>query len=151
MRAWVSATAQRLAFFGADPLALLDAVDAVVSRDPDAALRAFLHACLDLLEESLHPLPPSLRRDDLLALSALARAELAGGFDDRAILAREDALMGEDDLITRAAMVPGRVIWLAAMAAQVPEEEGPAAVMLVNDLATLGLDAPLRAFTKVAG
>lgn len=48
-------------------------------------------------------------------------------------------------------MVPGRVIWLAAMAARVPDQEGPAAVMLVNDLAAVGQDLPLRAFRKAAG
>ncbi len=36
------------------------------------------------------------------------------------------------------------------MAAEVPDQEGPAAVMLVNDLAALGRDLPLRAF-RAAG
>ncbi|SFK78091.1 hypothetical protein [Falsiroseomonas stagni] len=148
MRAWVSATAQRLAFLGADPLALLDAVDAVVSRDPDAALRAFLDACLDLLDEAL---PPGDASAAIMALSAMARAEIAGACDDRAILAREESLMDQPAPIPFAATVPGRVVWLAAMAARVPDQEGPAAVMLVNDLAAVGQDLPLRAFRKAAG
>jgi hypothetical protein len=40
--------------------------------------------------------------------------------------------------------VPGRIVWLAAMAATVPLEEGPAAVMLANDLAALDIALPLR-------
>ncbi len=148
MRAWVSATAQRLAFLGADPLALLDAVDAVVARDPDNALRDFLHACLDGLGQAL---PPGDAGAEILALSAIARAEIAGACDDRAILAREDALMDQPAPIPFAATVPGRVVWLAAMAARVPDQEGPAAVMLVNDLAAVGQDLPLRAFRKAAG
>jgi hypothetical protein len=147
MRAWLSATAQRLAFLGADPLALLDAVAAVAARDPDAALRAFLHACLDALEEAL---PEGPSRAEILALAAIARAEIAGSRDDRAILAREEALMNEPAPIPFAATVPGRVVWLAAMAAAVPEQEGPAAVMLVNDLAALSPGLPLRAL-KAAG
>lgn len=148
MRAWVSATARRLAFFGTDPLDLLAAVEAVVLRDPDAALRGFLCACLDLLEEAL---PQGAARDDILAMATMARAEIAAGCDDRAILAREEALMDQPAPIAAAAMVPGRVVWLAAMAAQVPDQEGPAAVMLVNDLAAAGSALPLRALVRAAG
>lgn len=145
MRDWVAAIAQRLAFFGTDPLALLDAVEAVARRDPDAALRAFLHACLDLLDEAL---PPGPARAEILALAAIARAEIDGTCDDRAILAREEALMDQPAPIPFAATIPGRAVWLAAMVRQVPEQEGPAAVMLVNDLAALGRDLPLRALRK---
>ncbi len=49
------------------------------------------------------------------------------------------------------AHVPGRVVFLAAMAAQMPEEEGAAAVMLVNDLAAVDPDLPLRALQAALG
>jgi hypothetical protein len=147
MRAWLSATAQRLAFLGADPIALLDAVQAAAARENDTALRDFLHATLDLLEPSL---PPGPARAEILALAAIARAEIDGACDDRTILAREDALMDKPPPIPFAATIPGRVVWLAAMARQVPDQEGPAAVMLVNDMAALGRDLPLRAL-RAAG
>jgi hypothetical protein len=40
---------------------------------------------------------------------------------------------------------PLRVVFLAATAAQMPEEKVGAAVMLVNDLAAVDPDLPLRA------
>ena len=49
------------------------------------------------------------------------------------------------------AQVPGRAVFLAAMAAQMPSEAQAAAAMLVNDLATLGRDLPRAALEAAAG
>ncbi len=49
-----------------------------------------------------------------------------------------DALMDLPGMAGWAGRVPGRVVWLAAMVEQVPDEVGAAAVMLVNDLAAVG-------------
>ena len=93
------------------------------------ALRAYLHACLDQLAAAA---------PELAGLCAVARAAVEGDADDRPVNAAAAAMPGF------AAMVPGRVVWLAAMAGSA--EEAGAAAMLANDLAAVGGDLPLRAW-----
>jgi hypothetical protein len=114
-------------------------------------LKTFLYACLDLVVERADTDPDLAElRKDLSTLDALARTALAGDCDDRPLLAREDALIGRHGKQGWAARVPGRVVWLAAVTAQVPDEEGAAATMLTNDLAAVGIDLPLRALQAAA-
>jgi hypothetical protein len=110
----------------------------------DAALAAFCEACVALAEAGaaarpdLAPFRPVIAR-----LCALARAELAAGKDDRPLLAALDALQAQPIAVPwPVAQLPGRVVFLACMVEQLPAEQAGAAAMLVNDLATLGLDLP---------
>jgi len=161
---WATSVAVRLAFFArqrggtaADDRQLLETLDALRRRtaEPagdDRALRHFLDACLALLADTAatHPALGAIR-DDLAALTCLARTAIEGDCDDRPLLERERALEELPGAVAFAASrVPGRVVWLAAMAAQVPDEEGAAAAMLVNDLAAVGADLPLRALQAAA-
>jgi hypothetical protein len=66
--------------------------------------------------------------------------------DDRPLLAAAD-----DALPWPIAALPGRVVFLAAMAEHMPDEAPAAAAMLVNDLATLGFDLPRLALEAAAG
>lgn len=124
--AWAAATAQRLDFHArpARPgtAALLRGVP---------GLRDWLHACLD---EVVAAAP------EVAGLCALARVAIDGDGDDRAVNAAAAGMAGF------AALVPGRAVWLAAMAAQVPAEEGAAAARLADDLAAVGRALPLRAW-----
>ncbi len=133
MEEWAAAVASRLAFFG----------QSVPAGTP--ALRPFLLACLDLLEQAAARPRLAPVRDVLPGLCALARTAIAGDCDDRAVNAAAAAreLPG---VCSAAASVPGRAVWLAAMAAQVPDEQGAAAVMLVNDLAAVDAGFPLQAW-----
>jgi hypothetical protein len=123
----------------------------------EAGLRAararFLLACLDLLEQAAQSRPDlAAHREELAALAALARRALAGDAGAAATLRdREQEAMGLPAPAGFAARVPGRAVWLAAIAAELPADEGEAAVMLVNDLAVLGRDLPLRALRAAAG
>ncbi|WP_198377152.1 hypothetical protein, partial [Neoroseomonas rubea] len=122
-------------------------------EDGAAALPVFCEACLVLLESAVaaRHAPAPLRRD-FARLCALARAELAGGVDDRPLLAAVRALEDLPHPVPWAAMrVPGRVVFLASIAARMPSEEAAAATMLVNDLATLGPDLPRAALEVAAG
>ncbi|HWT10733.1 MAG TPA: hypothetical protein VN329_16310 [Roseomonas sp.] len=118
-----------------------------------AAMDAFCRASLALAEAVVDS------RTDLVAarpvfarLCALARAELAGARDDRPLLAAVAALEGTPEAppwgVTQ---VPGRVVFLAAMASSIPAAEGEAATMLANDLAALGCDLPGAALDVAAG
>ena len=128
---WAGAVAARLAFWGQD----------VPAEAP--ALLPFLHACLDLLEQAgAHGLPPGALAD----LCALARAAIGGDADDRPVNAASAALRGLPGPAGWAASVPGRVVFLAAMVAQLPEEQGGAAAMLVNDMAAVDAAMPLLAW-----
>ncbi|MER9679710.1 hypothetical protein NKJ23_10330 [Mesorhizobium sp. M0184] len=112
----------------------------------DQALLAFLHACLALLEEAAASRTDlaSISRD-LATMCDMARTSLEGDCDDRPLMAYEDNMTGLSGASRWAARVPGRVVWLAAMAAEVPDAEAEAAIMLVNDLSAVDADFPLRA------
>ena len=114
-------------------------------------LRPFLTACLDLWQQAVATRPELAElRGEAGKLYDLARAALDGDLDDRAINTLAAGLMGLPGVAGFAARVPGRVVWLAAMAASLPEEEGAAAAMLVDDLATIDPKLPLRAWRMVA-
>jgi hypothetical protein len=161
---WAAAVAARLEFFaGGTPgarrrrCALRRTLAALRPRlaAPDgtgAAFGAFCEACLALAESAL-----AARRDlapfrpVFAHLCALARAELAGGADDRPLLAAARGLESLHQPLPWAAAIPGRVVFLAAMVARMPSEEAAAATMLVNDLAALGCDLPGAALEVAAG
>jgi hypothetical protein len=162
---WAAATAWRLDFFARGRpgarrrrRALRQVLRALRPRlaEPggaDAALAAFCEACVALAEAGaaarpdLAPFRPVLAR-----LCALARAELAAGKDDRPLLAALDALQAQPIAVPwPVAQLPGRVVFLACMVEQLPAEQAGAAAMLVNDLATLGLDLPRLALEVAAG
>jgi hypothetical protein len=134
MEEWAAAVASRLAFFG----------QSVPAGTP--ALRPFLLACLDLLEQAAARPRLAPLGDVLPGLCALARTAIAGDCDDRAVNAAAAAARELPGVCSAAASVPGRAVWLAAMAAQVPDEQGAAAVMLVNDLAAVDAGFPLQAW-----
>ena len=141
---WAAAVATRLAFLARRHR----------SRVPlpgrATPLRPFLVACLDLWEHAVAARPElAALRAEAGILAGMARAAIDDDPDDRPINARTADLMGLPGVAGFAARVPGRVVWLAAMAASLPEEEGAAAVMLVNDLASIDLDLPLRAWRMV--
>ena len=156
---WVAAVASRLAFFArATPgarrqrRALRQALRALRPRlavpgGEAAALAEFCAAALALAQAGvaarpdLHAAGPALAR-----LCALARAALATDKDDRPLLAAAD-----DALPWPIAALPGRVVFLANMAEHMPAEAPAAAAMLVNDLATLGLDLPRLALEAASG
>ncbi|WP_027057993.1 hypothetical protein [Mesorhizobium loti] len=154
---WAAAIANRLDFFRrrysgkrstSEFTVVLDALHRRVAAPggEHQALLAFLHACLALIEEAA-----ASRTDlagiarDLATLCDMARTSLDGDCDDRPLIAHEDNMKGLSGASRWAARVPGRVVWLAAMAAEVPDAEGEAAVMLVNDLASVDAGFPLRA------
>ncbi|GLS41429.1 hypothetical protein GCM10010869_70260 [Mesorhizobium tianshanense] len=154
---WAAAIANRLDFFrrrhsSKRSIGELTVVLAALRRRvaaPDGghqALLAFLHACLALLEEAAASRADlaSIARD-LATLSDMARTSLDGDCDDRPLIAHEDNMKGLSGASRWAAQVPGRVVWLAAMAAEAPDAEAEAAIMLVNDLASVDSDFPLRA------
>jgi hypothetical protein len=112
----------------------------------DRVLQRFLRACLALFGEAAGTRPDLAGiREELQALCGLALTALDSDCDDRPLLARERGLVDLPGLLGYVARVPGRVVWLAAMAANLPEEEGAATVMLIDDLRTVDLDLPLRA------
>jgi hypothetical protein len=129
---WAGAVAARLAFWGQD----------VPAEAP--ALLPFLHACLDQLEQAAAR--PDLAPAGLPGLCALARAAINGDADDRPVNAAAAALRGLPGPAGWAAAVPGRVVFLAAMVAQLPEEQEGAAAMLVNDMAAVDAAMPRRAW-----
>jgi len=152
---WAEAVAQRLAFFasedGSEVEPTLAALRDRLAASPDGAIlmRRFLDACLDVFAAQVASRADLAgHRAALDELCDLARAEIDGDCDDRPLLAREERLIDLPGRVGFVVRVPGRVVWLAAMAAKVPGEEGPASVMLVNDLAALGLDLPLRALQE---
>jgi hypothetical protein len=105
----------------------------------DRLLDQFLQRCLDLVSGTAAGQP------GIDVLCELARAALSGERDDRAVLAYAETLPAAPGPLSYARRIPGRVVWLAAMAKS-PEgdEAGTAAALLVNDLAALGSDLPLR-------
>jgi hypothetical protein len=128
---WAGAIASRLGFWGQE-----------VPADAPALL-PFLHACLDLLEQAaVDGLPP----DALPPLCALARQAIDGDPDDRAVNAAAAALRELPGAASCAASVPGRVVFLAAMARHLPEEQAGAAAMLANDMAAVDRNLPLMAW-----
>ena len=134
MKDWAEAIASRLEFFG----------QAVPAGTP--ALGPFLFACLDLLEQAAARPRLAPVRDALPGLCALARTAIAGDCDDRPVNAAAAAARERPGVCSAAASVPGRAVWLAAMVAQVPDEQGAAAVMMVNDLAAVDAGYPLQAW-----
>lgn len=126
---WAEATALRLDFHArtARP------GSAALGRGVPA-LRDYLHACLDQLAGAA---------PELAGLCDLARAAVDLDADDRPVNAAAVGMAGF------AALVPGRVVWLAAMAGSA--EEAGAAAMLANDLAAVGRDLPLRAWDAALG
>ncbi len=134
MAEWAEAVASRLEFFG----------QAVPAGTP--ALGPFLLACLDLLEQAAARPRLAPVRAVLPGLCALARTAIAGDCDDRPVNAAAAAARELPGVCSAAASVPGRAVWLAAMVAQVPDEQGAAAVMLVNDLAAVDAGFPLQAW-----
>lgn len=119
----------------------------------DRALHALLDACLELVAAAARTRPDLAPfRDELDTLCSMARAELAGACDDRALLARQYAWPpGMAGRAYAAGCVPGRAVFLAAVAARLPDEQGAAAVMLANDLAGVHRDLPLRALGMALG
>jgi hypothetical protein len=155
---WAGAIADRLDFFASRSRnrrtatrALTTVLAAMRERaaEPggnDRLLQGFLRACLSLLAEAAGTRSDLADiRGELEALIGLARTALDNDCDDRPVLIRSKATMDLPGVPGWAARVPGRVVWLAAMAAQVPSEEPGAAAMLVNDLSAVGPDLPLRA------
>jgi hypothetical protein len=121
---WAAATVLRLDFHGRPARPGTAALGRGVP-----ALHDYLHACLDQVREAA---------PELAELCDLARAAVDRDADDRAVNAAAAGLPGF------AAMVPGRVVWLAAMVGSA--EEAGAAAMLANDLAAVGMTLPLRAW-----
>lgn len=156
--AWAASVTGRLAFFArnhrgrpAADHALMTTLAALHQRtaspaDNSRVLQRFLRACLTLFAEAAGARPDLAGfRNELEALCDLARQALDNDCDDRPVNARAREFDDLPGAMCWVAHVPGRVVWLAAMAAQVPEEEGAAAVMLVNDLAAVDPDLPPRA------
>jgi hypothetical protein len=138
---WADAVAARLAFLSRRRRLHIP------TPHPHTPLQPFLLACLDVWQQAVLSRPDlAVLRAEAEALGRLARAAVDGDLDDRPINARAADLIGLPGLAGFAARVPGRVAWLAAMAASLPDEEGAAAVMLVNDLAAIDFDLPLRAW-----
>jgi hypothetical protein len=159
---WVAAVAWRLDFFARGKpdarrrrRALRQILRALRPRlaapgGEAAALADFCEATLVLAEAGVAARPDlHAARSALARLCALARAELAGGKDDRPLLAAAEA--AQDTLPWPVAALPGRAVFLASMAQHVPDEAPAAASMLVNDLATLGLDLPRLALEAASG
>jgi hypothetical protein len=155
---WAGAIAGRLDFFarrGRNRRTATRALTTVLAATRERAaapggsdrlLQGFLRACLALLADAASTRPDLADiRGELEVLIGLARTALDNDCDDRPVLIRSKATMDLPGVPGWAARVPGRVVWLAAMAAQVPGEERGAAAMLVNDLAAVGPDLPLRA------
>jgi hypothetical protein len=159
---WAAAVAVRLEFFyendHSDRLAALIGTlgslrPLTADLESDArALARFMYACLDSLGEATRADNTFVAiRDELDALCGLARTALETDRDDRPLLARNQALTELPSAACWAAVnVPGRVVFLAAMVEHVPGEVGAAAVMLVNDLAAVDADLPLRALQAAA-
>ncbi|WP_372624074.1 hypothetical protein [Falsiroseomonas sp.] len=155
---WAAALGQRLGFLLRDEPGALPRIEAalrscaVIPGGWDGVAARYPLTCLDLLEAAAadHPALHDARAE-LLALAGLARAALAG---DRAAAhdlgRRELPAMELPGAASFAARVPGRAAWFAAVLAEVPSEQGPAVVMLANDLAVTGADAPLRALEAAA-
>lgn len=135
MEAWAEAIASRLTFFGQEV------------RAEAPALHPFLHACLGLLEQEAAQQDLAPVRAALGTLCAMAREAIDGTCDDRAVNAAAAPWREHPGPAGWAAAIPGRVIWLADMVAQLPGEQGAAAVMLVNDLAAVQDRLPLRAWS----
>lgn len=134
MQAWAEAAAARLAFLGQE-------VPAGVPT-----LLPFLHACLGLLEQAADRRDLAAVRPALPGLCALARTAIAGDADDRPVNAAAAALRNLPGPAGWAASVPGRVVFLAAMVAHLPQEQAGAAAMLVNDMAAVEAAMPLQAW-----
>ena len=139
MQQWAEAVAARLVFWGQE-----------VPADAPALL-PFLHACLDLVEQAAARPDLAAVRGALPGLCARARAAIAGTCDDRPVNNAAARWRGLPGAAGCAASVPGRVVFLAAMAAQLPCEQGGAAVMLVNDLAAVDPAYPQQAWRSAAG
>lgn len=134
MQSWAEAAAARLAFLGQE-------VPAGVPT-----LLPFLHACLVLLEQAADRPELAAVRPALPGLCALARTAIAGDADDRPVNAAAAALRNLPGPAGWAASVPGRVVFLAAMVAHLPQEQAGAAAMLVNDMAAVEAAMPLQAW-----
>ncbi len=159
---WARAVAVRLEFYserGHPELRapLMAAVEQLrpLTADADGNARAldrFMYACLELLGDAARARDDfAVIRDELDALCGLARTALKTDRDDRPLLARTSAMTDLPEAPGWAAInVPGRVVFLAAMVAHVPDEVGAAASMLTNDLAAVGADLPLRALQAAA-
>lgn len=130
---------------------LARAMASLPQGDP-TLLERFQHACLHELEGAMTEKPALMpAREELAQRLVLARAALAGDDAARRTLERREDEMFLGGAAFGAGRVPGRAVWLAAMAAAAPEEVMPAAVMLVNDMQTIARDATLRALEAMAG
>lgn len=147
--AWASATANRMTYlarrqpraFRQETATILRDLDGCIATGgADCLLDQFLHRCLDLISSNTAGQP------GIDVLCDLARTALSGERDDSAVLAYAETLPAGRGPLSYARRIPGRVVWLAAMA-NLPEDDeaGAAAAMLVNDLAALATDLPLRA------
>jgi hypothetical protein len=106
----------------------------------------FLHACLDEFSAAVASRPDLAEvRSELDALCSLARIALDSDCDDRPLLARTQALMDLPGAAGWAGRVPARVVFLAAVVAKVPTEQGAEATVLTSDLAAVDFALPLRA------
>jgi hypothetical protein len=159
---WLECVADRLEFLASQQpqcdetgglATVLDALRrrAASPQHRDRVLQDFLRACLDELAAAARARSDlSGIRGELDMLCGLARTALDTDCDDRPLLARESALTALPGPAGWSAIrVPGRVVFLAAMVATLPDEECPAAVMLINDLAAVDFDMPLRALQAV--
>jgi hypothetical protein len=159
---WAACVADRLVFLAQrcpDRMAARELAAALAAlrrhvaspQNRDRALQNFLHACLDEFAAAVESRPDLADiRGELDTLCGLARTALDADCDDRPLLARTQAMTDLTDAAHWAAVcVPGRVVFLGAMAAQMPDEECPAATMLVNDLAAVDFGLPLRALQAV--
>jgi hypothetical protein len=160
---WLVCVADRLDFLARYPAfhdetgALTTALTALRRRvasphDRDRVLQNFLRACLDELAAVARTRSDFASiRGELDGLCSLARTALDTDCDDRPVNARLYALTDlPGPAGWAAAGVPSRVVFLAAMVAMLPEEQGPAAVMLINDLAAVDFGLILRALQAAA-
>lgn len=154
---WVECIADRLQFItrkhprrkeiARDLTALVAAVSRRIAspQEDGRLLQDFLRACLDEFAAAVHGRPELAEaRGELGTLCDLARRALEAGHDDRPVIQAQWS-MDLAGFAGAAAYVPGRVVFLAAMVAEVPDEECAAATMLVNDLAAVDIDLVLRA------
>jgi hypothetical protein len=156
--AWAATLGQRLGFLLRDRPGAVPRIEAALRAGAaapggwEAVAARFPLACLDLLQAAaVEQAALAGARAELDALAGLARAALAGdGAARRELDRREQPAMGLPGAAGFAARVPGRAIWFAAILAEYPPEQGPAVVMLANDLAVTGADASLRALEAAA-
>ncbi|MBR0657079.1 hypothetical protein [Plastoroseomonas arctica] len=161
--AWAEAVARRVTFLAqgtpgarrqrrALRRALRDLHPRLTAPGGDAeAADAYCHASLELAEAAVAVRPDLADiRPAFARLCVMARAELAGSRDDRGLLAELNRLEDPGGLPHGLMRVPGRVVFLAALAGTSPEDAAGAAAMLASDLASLARDLPCAALVAAA-